>query len=87
LANLEDALGPDRPVWSVKTERRPADDEDVLTVKEVAAVLKCSVWQVHKEIEAGKLTCFYIGASSKARRIRRADLRRYIETQTVAARH
>lgn len=57
-------------------------DHRLLTVREVADVMRVSTMTVYRLIRAGSLLAIRVG---KHFRIREADLNRYLESQTVNA--
>lgn len=56
-----------------------SSDEELrlLTVDEVATILRLKPWAVNERLKSGEIPSVYLGA--KSRRVRLSDLRTYIE--------
>ncbi len=62
--------------WS--GEQPPASGEQILSLREVARILRCGLSTVKRLIEAGRLPTIRVGSARGWRRVRREDLERFL---------
>lgn len=66
------------PTVAPTTDSGSLDDEvRLLTVDEVATILRLKPWAVNERLKSGEIPSVYLG--SKSRRVRFSDLRAYID--------
>jgi excisionase family DNA binding protein len=63
---------------TVRQQSSPVSDMDLLTINDVAAILKVSKSLVYGMIASGKIACHRIGNGRGAVRVRRDDLEHFI---------
>jgi excisionase family DNA binding protein len=62
-----------------------APEEELLTVPEVAMLLRCSGWTVRRRIHNGELPAYRTGGPGTPLRIKRSDLKAWLEQPKTGA--